>query len=46
VGIMSHAVGQVSSFQVDVTAAPEPSTMVLLASGLMGLLAYVWQKRR
>jgi hypothetical protein len=25
---------------------PEPSTMVLLASGLIGLLAYAWRKRK
>jgi len=25
---------------------PEPSTLVLLASGLIGLLAYAWRKRR
>jgi len=24
---------------------PEPSTFVLLASGLIGLLAYAWQRR-
>jgi hypothetical protein len=26
--------------------APEPSTLVLLGSGLLGLLAYAWRKRR
>jgi hypothetical protein len=25
---------------------PEPSTLVLLAAGLAGLLAYAWRKRR
>ncbi len=25
---------------------PEPSTLVLLATGLLGLLAYAWRKRR
>jgi len=25
---------------------PEPSTLVLLAAGLFGLLAYAWKKRR
>ena len=27
------------------TPAPEPSTLVLLGSGLLGLLAYAWRKR-
>jgi autotransporter-associated beta strand protein len=29
-----------------VHAAPEPGTVVLLATGLLGLLAYAWRKRR
>jgi hypothetical protein len=28
------------------TAAPEPSTLALLASGLIGLLCYAWKKRK
>ena len=28
------------------TATPEPSTFILLAAGLAGLLAYAWRKRR
>jgi hypothetical protein len=28
------------------TIAPEPSTLALLAAGLVGLLAYAWRKRR
>jgi hypothetical protein len=29
-----------------VTSTPEPSAMMLLASGLVGLLCYAWRKRR
>jgi hypothetical protein len=29
-----------------VTSTPEPSTLVLLASGLFGLLCYAWKKRK
>ena len=32
--------------QLVVGYAPEPGAMVLLASGLLGLLAYAWRKRR
>jgi len=32
--------------QVDGTVIPEPSTLVLLAAGLVGLLCYAWRKRR
>ena len=30
----------------DGAAVPEPSTLVLLSAGLLGLLCYAWQKRR
>ena len=28
-----------------VSAVPKPSTLVLLAAGLLGLIAYAWRKR-
>jgi len=28
------------------TVVPEPGTLVLLAAGLLGLLAYAWRKRK
>jgi hypothetical protein len=34
------------SFSLNYTAAPEPSTLALLAAGLVGLLAYAWRKRK
>jgi autotransporter-associated beta strand protein len=33
-------------YSVIVTAAPEPGTLILLATGLLGILAYAWRKRR
>ena len=30
---------------IQATQAPEPSTLVLLGAGLLGLLAYTWRKR-
>jgi hypothetical protein len=33
-------------YDLVITAAPEPGTIVLLATGLLGLLAYAWRKRR
>ena len=36
----------VDNVRVTATAAPEPSTIVLLATGLLALLAYAWRRRR
>jgi hypothetical protein len=35
-------------FEVDIkgAAVPEPSTLAILATGLMGLMAYAWRKRK
>jgi WD40 repeat protein len=33
-------------FSLTPTAAPEPGTLALLATGLLGLLAYAWRKRK
>jgi hypothetical protein len=32
--------------RVSLSAVPEPSTLMLLASGLFGLAAYAWRKRK
>jgi hypothetical protein len=32
--------------RLDVDVVPEPSTILLLASGVIGLLAYAWRKRK
>jgi hypothetical protein len=37
---------QQSGWQVDIWKVPEPSTLVLLATGMMGLLCYGWRKRK
>jgi autotransporter-associated beta strand protein len=43
----SMAITDVGSYHnLVITAAPEPGTIVLLATGLLGLLAYAWRKRR
>ena len=36
---------QCDDFSLTVGTVPEPSTIVLLSSGLLGLLAYAWRKR-
>ena len=37
---------QVNAFQLRSVSTPEPGTLGLLATGLMGLLAYAWRKRK
>jgi hypothetical protein len=32
--------------EIDVVAVPEPSTLALLAGGVLGLIAYAWRKRK
>jgi hypothetical protein len=35
----------IDNFQINGSAVPEPSTLALSASGLLGLLAYAWKRR-
>jgi hypothetical protein len=35
-----------TTFTMTVTSVPEPSAIILLAGGLIGLLAYAWRKRK
>jgi hypothetical protein len=45
-GIILGAGAYVTNMRLDITTAPEPSTLVLLVSGLVGLLAYRWRRRK
>jgi hypothetical protein len=36
----------ICGFQIMSSPAPEPGTLVLLGTGVLGLLAYAWRKRR
>ncbi len=48
-GIISGRFGDLSGTtwdNVSFTAVPEPSALVLLATGLLGLLYYAWRKRK
>ena len=38
--------GAMASIPTQVVVVPEPSTIALLCSGLFGLLAYAWRKRK
>jgi hypothetical protein len=39
-------IGSISQLSISATVTPEPGTCVLLTSGLIGLLAYAWRKRK
>jgi hypothetical protein len=39
-------VAQLNAFQLRTTATPEPSAFAMLATMLLGLLAYAWRKRK
>ena len=36
----------VDNIRVEASAIPEPSTLFMAATGVIGLLAYAWRKRR
>jgi hypothetical protein len=38
--------GSIDNFKIEGTSVPEPGTLMLFGSGLMGLLCYAWRKRR
>ena len=41
-----NAMAQVWFDGIQATQSPEPSTLILLVAGLVGLLAYAWRKRK
>ena len=43
--VLSHFGGSESG-SAGITPAPEPSTIAIVAAGLLGLLAYAWKNRR
>jgi hypothetical protein len=47
-GLNNYYMGELcyDNVHLSVTSVPEPSTLALLAAGLLGLLAYAWRKRR
>ena len=47
-GLDAQAIGMLTAagFSVGVGVVPEPSTLVLLAAGLLGLACYAWRKRK
>ena len=42
----STAAASAHPFLLTPVVTPEPSTLLLAASGLIGLLAYAWRKRK
>jgi hypothetical protein len=39
-------IGNIADFKVESVGVPEPGALVLLATGVIALLAYAWKKRR
>jgi predicted MFS family arabinose efflux permease len=43
---LSTSVGGVAFDNLSVSTVPEPSAVLLMAMGLVGLLAYAWRKQK
>jgi hypothetical protein len=43
---LSTSSGGIAFDNLSITTVPEPSTLLLTATGLLGLLAYAWRKRK
>lgn len=46
VGAAVHQQFYINNLQLSGTVVPEPSTLAMLAAGLIGLLCYAWRKRK
>ncbi|MBN1394910.1 MAG: PEP-CTERM sorting domain-containing protein [Pirellulales bacterium] len=44
--LSTSQIGWADNYKLDDPKVPEPSTLALLATGLIGLLAYAWRKRK